>query len=97
MRHLAPLTLLALAACQSTPKIVQPPEVVRVTVEVPAKVPEWATAPLPNDPPADATVGAVVEANNRRAEVIDVANCQRRLLRAWSDGKPADPKACRKP
>lgn len=75
---------------------VQPPKVVTKVVETYRPLPDWATEELPNQPPADKSVEALVKANNARAGTIDYANCRSRLLKALDGGKKVDPKECRK-
>ena len=89
-----------LAACGSKTerelRKVQPPQVVTKVVERFRPLPSWATEQLPNKPPANGTVEALKDANNARADTIDLANCQRRLLVRIEKGETVDAKTCRK-
>lgn len=90
------LTLL-LPACSTERALrkVQPPKVVTKVVEVYKPLPDWAVKPLPNVPPKDSTVESLVKANNARAETLDLANCERRLLAKIDKGEPVNPKDCK--
>lgn len=95
-RTLIALLCLSLSACGTQRALtkVQPPRVVTKVVEVYKPLPAWATAPLPNQPPADSTVESLVRANNARAATLDMANCERRLLARIDKGEKVDRKAC---
>lgn len=85
-------TTLALAACAHTaPNL---PEQVTVVVERYKPLPAWATAPLAKPEPTDGTVGARTRSHEARGGVIDVANCDRRLLALLDAGQAVDPKEC---
>lgn len=91
---------LALMACRTPAERVlaevQPPVVVTKVVEKRIPLPAWATEPLPNQPPADGTVEALKNANNRRADLVDYANCRSRLLIQLDKGEKVSGKECRK-
>lgn len=100
MKALIVLAALLLAACGSQTERqlskVQPPQVVTKVVETFRPLPSWATEQLPNVPPKDGTVESLKNANNARADTIDRANCERRLLVKIEKGEKVDAKACRK-
>lgn len=81
----------ALGGCATAPKV---PQQVIVTVERYKPLPAWATDPLPKPMPFDATVGARLHTNEARGGVIDIANCDRQLLKLLDAGTPVDPKVC---
>lgn len=80
-----------LSACQTMPVL---PETVTKIVEVERPFPSWATEPLPKPEPADGSVGARVESHDARGQVIDFANCQRKLLRKIEKGEAVQPSDC---
>ncbi len=83
--------LLGFTACQRRPNV---PEQVTVVVERYKPLPAWSTDPLPKPQPVDGTVEARVRSDNARGEVIDLANCHRRLLAKLDRGESVDRKAC---
>jgi hypothetical protein len=97
MRTLTIFLLLAAllgAGCTTTPDLPDVPQSVRVVVEVPAKIPSWATDDLPLPKPADGTVAERITSEDARGDVIILANCHRRLLRRLSAGEDVDPSQC---
>ena len=96
MRNLTIILLLALVAggCTTTPDLPDVPESTRVAVTTPAKIPTWATEPLPLPKPADGTIAERVLSEEARGEVIVLANCHRRLLARLSAGEAVDPATC---
>ena len=101
MRLQAALMLLACAALAGCGrsltgqlKDIEPPSVVAMEVERTIPLPAWATAPLPNTPPANGTVEALVKANDARAATIDYANCRSRLIERVQAGEKVDRKEC---
>jgi len=70
------------------------PEKVAVTVEKYKPLPVWATKPLQLPLPADSTVGARLESNNKRGLVIDLANCHRKVLAKLDRGETVSEKEC---
>ena len=96
-RILALAALCALTACTTTQgqlSRVQPPQVVTKVVEVYRPLPTWATDPLPRPAPANGTVRAVVDSHGARGDVIDLANCHRRLLRKVQQGEAVQAQDC---
>lgn len=84
--------LLTAASCgNSRPQL---PDVVEVIVEVPAKIPSWATEELPKPQAKDGRVGSILTSEDARGAVIDLANCHRRLLRKLDSDEAVDPKEC---
>lgn len=97
MRTLMLLAALALlGACASVPKEPVLPKTVTVTVEKYRELPAWATAHVEKPMPADGSVGARVQSNDARGNVIDYDNCLRDLLAGLVAGHPADLKTCSK-
>lgn len=100
MKAILLLLVLAMTACAGPVERaltkVQPPVVVTKIVEKAIDPPAWATVPLPNEPPRDGTVEALKDANNRRADTIDRANCERRLLLKASRGEQVTGKECKR-
>ena len=88
------LLVLPLAGCPAKNTRPEIPEAVKVVVEKPAKLPSWATEPLPKPEPADGTVGARVTSHQARGDVIDLANCHRRLLRRIEKGEMVEVGEC---
>lgn len=70
------------------------PEQVIVTVEKYKPLPTWATDQLIVPMPADGTVGARLETNNKRGLTLDIANCHRRLLAKLDRGETVNDKEC---
>ncbi|GAB3755170.1 hypothetical protein [Lysobacter olei] len=87
-------TVMALAACQTTPKLPQVPEQVTVVVERYKPLPSWATEQLVKPLAASGKVGDRLENEEARGGVIDVANCHRRLLARLDMGEAVDKKEC---
>jgi hypothetical protein len=85
------LPALGFTSCQSRPNT---PDQVTVVVEKFKPLPAWATDPLVKPEPADDTVGARLRSHEARGGVIDIANCDRLLLKKLDAGDPVDPKAC---
>lgn len=92
IRPFVALAFLAVAGCTNARPAT--PEQVTVTVERYKPLPAWATDPLVKPEPVDDTVGARLRSHEARGGVIDVANCDRRLLKLLDQGAPVDPKAC---
>ena len=87
------LVLFLLTACQTLP---QPPKVVDKVITKYRDIPTWATAQVPNDPPANQSVKAITESNNRRGELIDAVNCRLRLLAKLGKGEAVNAGECKK-
>lgn len=85
--------LVGWTACERRPNV---PQTVTVVVEKFKPLPEWATAQVPNVPPANGSVEALKDANNARAGTIDYVNCRSRLLARIDKGEQVSPKECRK-
>lgn len=83
----------SLAGCQSLP---QPPKVVTKIVTEYREIPGWATAQVANDPPANQSVKAITESNNRRGETLDYVNCRSRLLAKLGKGEAVLPEECKR-
>lgn len=98
---LAVLVLIALiasmAGCASTPKVPEVPKVATVVIEKPKKLPDWATAILPNPQPENGTVGALETNRNARGFIIDYVNCRSLLLLRLDRGEAVDAKECEQP
>jgi hypothetical protein len=88
----AALACFALVACTNARPTA--PEQVAVVVERYKPLPAWATDPLVKPEPVDDTVGARLRSHEARGGVIDVANCDRLLLKQLDAGAAVDPKAC---
>lgn len=58
-------------------------------------IPDWLTNELPNDPPKSPTVEALRESNDRRARLVDFANCRSRLIRKALAGQKVTEAMCR--
>lgn len=90
--------ILALTACPGPVERalvkLQPPVVVTKVVEKYKPLPTWATEQLPNTPPANSTIEALKDANNRRADTVDFANCRSRLLIQLDKGEKVTGKEC---
>lgn len=95
MRLLILLAALALAACQTCPP--SKTETVTKTVKEFIPMPKWATARIPNTPPADFTIEAVTKANNRRAEWIDYVNCRSEAIERLGAGTKITDDVCKRP
>lgn len=87
------LLVLGLAGCgrEARPNV---PKQVTVVVERFKPLPAWATTPLAKPEPVDGTVGARARSHEARGGVIDVANCDRRLLARLDAGEAVDPREC---
>lgn len=85
-------TVAVLTGCQTLP---QPPKVVTKVVTEYRAIPAWATAEVPNEPPASQSVKAITESNNRRGELIDAVNCRLRLLAKLGKGEDVSPRECK--
>lgn len=83
----------ALAGCAGPVKQA-PPEIATVVLKERAPAPSWATDPLVKPMPENGTVGARLKDEDARGQVIDLANCHRKLQRMLDKGEPVDPKEC---
>lgn len=86
------IAICLLAGCQTLP---QPPKVVTKVVTEYRELPTWATAKVANDPPANQSVKAITESNNRRGETLDYVNCRSRLLAKLGKGEEVSPGECK--
>lgn len=86
-----PVIALLLASCQSLP---QPPMVVTKAVTEYRGLPAWATEQVANNPPANQSVKAITEANNRRGETLEYVNCRSRLIERLAKGEPVNALEC---
>ncbi len=95
---IAVIACLLLAGCpgpvERTLSKVQPPKTVRVVVEKPRDLPDWATAPMDKPMPAATTVEATVKSHNARGAIIDYVNCRSALIRRIEKGEKIDRNTC---
>ena len=83
MRRLAVIAMLgALAGCQTTPELPQPPKVVEVTVEKIVPVPAALTEPCRQPEKKTNTVAEAVRLANERKAALD--ECSARMARIRS-------------
>lgn len=87
------VALFLLAGCQTLPQL---PKVVTKVVTEYRELPGWATAQVANDPPANQSVKAITESNNRRGETLDYVNCRSRLLAKLGKGDDVKYGECKK-
>ena len=86
------LTVL-LCACHMETKP-QIPETVTVVVTKYKPLPTWATDPLPLPQPKDDTVESHLKSENARGEIINLANCERLLLKKLDKGEKINKHDC---
>ena len=79
------------ATCQRRPNV---PEQVKVIIKEQRPTPTWATEQLVKPQAQNGTVAAHLTSEDQRGNVIDRANCHRRLLSMLDKGEPVDPKDC---
>lgn len=85
------LSLCAWGSCQRKPTV---PQTVTVVVEKMKPIPSWATDALDKPQRVDGTVGAALKSEDQRGNVIDLANCHRRLLARMDRGEVVQQKEC---
>jgi hypothetical protein len=89
--------LLCLLLCSCTPNV-KPSAAIpqKVVIEVPRKLPAFATTQLAIPQRTDGTGTAILQESNDRGLMLQLANCYFALLAKFDQGQAVDEKDCRK-